>query len=95
MHTFDIEIIGTYNENCHFMEDNVLTAIAKLGINAKVNCIADIEEVKRRRLRCTPALVIDGRIVSQGRQVSSKKIQSFLRELTYLSDGGDFLSRMF
>ena len=49
MHTFDIEIIGTYNENCHFMEDNVLTAIAKLGLTAKVNCIADIEEVKRRK----------------------------------------------
>lgn len=95
MHTFDIEIIGTHHENCHFLEDNVLTAIAKLGITAQVNCIADIEEVKRRRLRSTPALVIDGKVVSQGRQVSSKKIQSFLLELTHLSDGGDFMSRMF
>ena len=47
MHTFDIEIIGTHNENCHFLEDNVLKAIAKLGFTAKVNCIEDIEEVKR------------------------------------------------
>lgn len=94
MDTLQIEIIGTSNENCHFLENNVLTAIAKLGITAQVNCITDIEEAKRR-LGCTPALVINGRVISQGNNVSSRQIQAVLREATHASQHGDFLSRMF
>jgi Thioredoxin domain len=75
-----IEIIATNHENCHFLENNVLTAIAKLGINAQVNCITDAEEANRRRLGYTPALVINGRVVGQGKTISSRQIQLFLLE---------------
>ncbi|QZZ20693.1 thioredoxin family protein [Leptothermofonsia sichuanensis E412] len=95
MNTLHIEIIGNSNEDCRFLENNVLTAMVKLGITAHVNCIADAEEVKRRRLGCTPVLTINGRVVSQGQNISSRHIQTFLREATDVSQHGDFLSRMF
>jgi D-alanyl-D-alanine carboxypeptidase len=95
MDTLQIEIIGNSNENCRFLENNVLTAIAKLGITAQVNCLTDVEEVKRRRLGCTPALVVNGRVISQGNNVSSRQIQAILQEATHASQHGDFLSRMF
>lgn len=95
MNTLYIEIIGSSNENCHFLENNVLTASAKLGIAVHINCITDTEEVKRRRLGCTPALVINGRVISQGYNISSRQIQIILREATHASQYGDFLSRTF
>ncbi len=95
MSTVHIEIIGNSNENCHALEDNVLTAIAKLGIAAQVNCITDAEEAKRRRLGCTPALVINGRVISQGTNVSSRRIQVILQEATHVPQHRDLTSRMF
>ncbi len=93
MDTPHIEIIGNSNENCHFLENNVLTAIAKLGIAANVNCITDPEEVQRRRLGGTPALVINGKVISQGNNVSSRQIQAILQESTYALQHRDFLNR--
>ncbi|MBW4622338.1 MAG: thioredoxin family protein [Cyanosarcina radialis HA8281-LM2] len=95
MNSLHIEIIGNSNENCHLLENNVLTAIAKLGITAKVDCLMDVEQAKRRRLGRPPVLVINGRVASQGQTISSKQIEILLQEATHGSHHGDFLSRMF
>lgn len=95
MHILHVEIIGIHNKNCHFLENNVLMAISQLGITAQVTCIADAEEVKQRRLSCTPALIIDGRVVSQGQNISSRHIQAFLLESMYSSPQRKPLNRVF
>jgi SulP family sulfate permease len=35
---------------------------------------------RRRRLKCTPALIVNGQIISQGKILASKQIQSILLE---------------
>jgi Thioredoxin domain len=95
MNTLCVEIIGRENEICHFLQSNVLTAIAKLSIAAQVKCITDNDEIKRRGLDCTPALIINGRVVGQGQNISSRKIQTLLWQATPNLHQGDFFSRGF
>jgi len=85
MGMLQIEIICTSHDNCHFLENNVLTAVAKLGIIAHVSCITDAEEAQRRQLNCTPVLMIDGQVVSQGKSLSSRRVQAFLVEAIHPS----------
>lgn len=95
MHTLQIKIISTSIENCHFLENNVLTAIAKLGIAAQVNCIADEAAVQQWRLNCTPGLVVNGQLMSQGQNISSRQIQILLLEAIYASPEDDVLSQLY
>jgi hypothetical protein len=80
MEMLNIEIIGLNTESRRLLENNVCTAVAKLGVPAKVNCNSDLGEINRRRLKCTPALIVNGQIISQGKILASKQIQSLLLE---------------
>ena len=92
MRALQIEIISTNIENCRFLENNVLTAIAKLGIAAQVNCIADEAAVQQWRLNCTPGLVVNGQLVSQGQNISSRQIQILLLAATHAAPEDDVLN---
>jgi predicted thioredoxin/glutaredoxin len=78
MDAIHIEIIGKDCKNHWLLDNNVFTAIAKLGITARVIHITDSTEIYRRGIIHTPALVINGEVVCQGQIISSKRIQQLL-----------------
>ncbi|GAB4197156.1 MAG: hypothetical protein Fur006_45420 [Coleofasciculaceae cyanobacterium] len=75
-----IEIIGKDCKNHWLLDNNVFTAIAKLGITARVIHITDPTEVYKRGIIRTPALAINGEVVSQGQIISSRQIQLLLQQ---------------
>jgi len=69
-----IEILGTGCAKCKQLEKNVLSAIVKSGKFADVQKVEDIQKIMEYQVMSTPALVIDGKVVSVGKLLTPDEI---------------------
>jgi len=74
-----IKILGSGCPNCKILEANAKKAIEELKIKADVKKITDITKIMEYGVMSTPALVIDEKIVSYGRVLTSEEIKKFLK----------------
>lgn len=73
-----IEILGTGCKKCTQLEQNAKDAIKQKNLEAEVVHIKDTNEIIRRGVMKTPALVIDGKVVSQGKVLTVEEINTLL-----------------
>jgi small redox-active disulfide protein 2 len=73
-----LEILGTGCKKCHQLEANAKEAIASVGQEAQVHHITDTMEIVKRGVMKTPALVIEGKVVSQGKVLTPEEIKPLL-----------------
>ncbi|MGB9635784.1 MAG: thioredoxin family protein [Thermoplasmata archaeon] len=73
-----IEVLGTGCVKCKRIAENVKKAIAEMKINAEVVEVKDIAKIMEYGVMMTPALVIDGNVVSEGRVLSPEEIKELL-----------------
>lgn len=74
----NIKIYGSGCAKCATLAENVNAALAGSDIAAKVEKVTDIDAVVSRGILTTPALEIDGEIVSSGRVLSPDEIRKLL-----------------
>jgi small redox-active disulfide protein 2 len=79
MSSLTIEVLGTGCKKCQQLEANVQDAIASLNLDADVQHITDAIEIAKRGIMSTPTLVIDGKIVSQGKLLSAQQVKALLQ----------------
>jgi small redox-active disulfide protein 2 len=77
-----IEILGMGCAKCNKLEKNVRKTVNELGIAADVMKVEDIDEIAARGVMMTPALVIDGKVVSSGRVPGKNEIANILKRRT-------------
>lgn len=76
----NIKVLGSGCKNCQTLEQNVKAAISQLGIDASVEKVTDFVEIASFGVMATPALVIDGVVVSSGRVNDVTEIMTFLQK---------------
>ena len=79
MDTVKIEILGTGCKKCQQLEANAKQAVAKLNLTAEVSHITDPVEIAMRGVMSTPAMAINGKVVSKGQVISTEQIQPLLQ----------------
>lgn len=77
-----IEIYGTGCPKCRATMGNVQKAVKEMGLEqeVKVSEVKDIMAITTKGVLLTPALVIDGNKVSEGRIPSSEEIKKWIKE---------------
>ncbi len=78
MNTIKIEVLGTGCKKCQQLEANTQEALASLKLNAEVLHITDPIEIAKRGVMSTPALVVNGKVVSKGKVITPAEIQPLL-----------------
>ncbi|VXD25464.1 conserved hypothetical protein [Planktothrix serta PCC 8927] len=78
MNTIKIEVLGTGCKKCQQLEANTQEALASLNLNADVLHITDPIEIAKRGVMSTPALVVNGKVVSKGKVLTPAEIQPLL-----------------
>ena len=73
-----IEILGTGCAKCHALEANAKSAVDELGLDYEISKVTTIEEITKRGVMMTPALIVEGEILLQGRVASPEQIRSLL-----------------
>lgn len=71
-----IQIAGTGCAKCQKLEANAREAVAKKGIDASIEKVSNMEAIIELGVMITPALLIDGEILSAGKVLSVEQIQA-------------------
>ncbi|MGV8169700.1 MAG: MTH895/ArsE family thioredoxin-like protein [Candidatus Nanoarchaeia archaeon] len=75
-----IELLETGCASCIGMEDNIREALQKTGKKAEIIIINEFNEIIKKGVMSTPAIIIDGTIKSSGHVVDVKTISGWLNE---------------
>lgn len=75
-----IEVLGTGCPKCKTLEASAREAVQRLGWATEIVKVAEIEEIVRRGVMTTPALVVDGKTLSVGRALRPAEVEELLRE---------------
>ena len=78
MSQLTIEVLGTGCKKCQQLEANAKAAIASLNLDAEVLHITDPMAIAERGVMKTPALLVNGQLVSQGKVATPEQIQPLL-----------------
>jgi small redox-active disulfide protein 2 len=74
----EIKILGTGCSKCKTLEKLTREVVSKNGIDATIIKVEDIMEIMKYNIMTTPALVIDGKVVSKGIIPSAEEIRKLL-----------------
>lgn len=75
-----IEVLGPGCPRCANVEANVKKALLELKKEAEIVKITDINTIIEKGVIQTPALIIDGKIVMQGKIPSVEQIKHFIHQ---------------
>jgi small redox-active disulfide protein 2 len=73
-----IEVLGSGCPKCKKVEDLVKKTVAKLQVEAEVTHVYDFQEIARRGVMMTPAVLVDGVKKVEGRIPTEQQIASWL-----------------
>jgi small redox-active disulfide protein 2 len=73
-----IQILGAGCSRCATLAQNVETAVAELGLEARVEKVSDMDVITRFAVMMTPALVVDGQVQLVGRVASVDELKRLL-----------------
>lgn len=75
-----IKILGTCCAGCVRLETNTKEALKRLGLDAQVVKISDIQDILSYGIMSLPALVIDEKVVMYGQNPSIETIMKLMTE---------------
>ena len=78
-----IRIFGTGCPKCKELYVNVQSAVATVGIQADIEKVTDMEKIISAGIMLTPALEIDGEIVSSGKLLTTNEIVSLFSQTNH------------
>lgn len=79
MNAIEIEILGSGCKKCQQLEANAKQAVTNLNLNAEVIHISDPIDIAKRGVMSTPAMTINGKVVSKGQVLTPEQIQPLLQ----------------
>jgi small redox-active disulfide protein 2 len=74
-----IKVLGSGCAKCKTLEANVRKALEDTGVSAEVEKVTDMNKIMEYGVMMTPGLVIDEKVVSMGKALSSDKITQLLK----------------
>ncbi|MFA0815490.1 MAG: thioredoxin family protein [Anaerofustis sp.] len=76
-----VKILGSGCAKCNQLEAATKEALASLGMSTEVDHITDFAEIAKYGVMSTPALVIDGKVVSYGKVLKTDEVVKILKNL--------------
>ena len=73
-----IKILGVGCPKCKQLTANAETAVKELNIQAEISKVADIDKITEYGVMMTPALAVNGTIVSEGKVLSKDEIKKII-----------------
>lgn len=79
-----ILVLGGGCSKCHELEANAQRALSELGLDDKVELITDYSVIASYGVMSTPALVVDGKVVSCGKVLKPAQAANLIKEVRQL-----------
>lgn len=69
-----IKVLGSGCTKCNELEDSVKKALIQLDMDITIDHVTDFSEIASYGVMTTPALVIDGKVVSYGKVLKPEEV---------------------
>ena len=73
-----IKILGSGCAKCMELEKAVRTAISELQLDYEIDHVTDFAEIASYGVMSTPALVLDGEVISYGKVLTADEVKALL-----------------
>ena len=74
-----IQIFGTGCSKCKQLEENTRNALEEAGKKAEIEKVTEMKKIIDAGIFATPAITVDGKIVSSGEIPTKEEIMKFLK----------------
>lgn len=74
-----VKVLGGGCAKCHALEDAVRTALAELGMDTAIDLVTDFAQIAAYGVMTTPALVVDGKVVSYGKVLKKDEAKALIQ----------------
>jgi small redox-active disulfide protein 2 len=76
-----VKVLGTGCAKCNALEAAAKEALTELGMDPAIDHVTDFSEIAAYGVMTTPALVVDGRVVSFGKVLKKDEVKTILQKL--------------
>ena len=78
-----IKVLGAGCKSCHEQYENAKEAVKTLGMSVEVEYITDMQKVMEYGIMSMPALVVNEKVVSQGKVLKATDVEKLLHCLGF------------
>lgn len=75
-----VKVLGGGCARCSALEDAVRDALEELGMDTSIDHVTDFAQIAAYGVMSTPALVVDGKVVSCGRVLKKDEAKALLEK---------------
>lgn len=76
-----VKVLGSGCAKCNELEANVKTALEQLGMDTAIEHVTDFNVIAAYGVMTTPALVVDGKVVSYGKVLKVEEVVKLLQKI--------------
>ncbi len=76
-----VKILGSGCAKCNQLEAATKAALRHLGMEETIDHVTDFSQIAAYGVMSTPALVVDGKVVSYGKVLKTDEVVSLLRKI--------------
>lgn len=80
-HEKSVKVLGSGCKKCNALEANVEEALKELGMDDVIEHVTDFAQIATYGVMSTPALVVDGKVVSFGKVLSKEEAKTILEKI--------------
>ena len=78
--TVGVKVLGAGCAKCNALEAAVRSALEELGMNTTIDHVTDFSQIAAYGVMSTPALVVDGKVVSYGKVLSKDEAKTIIQK---------------
>lgn len=75
-----IKVLGSGCAKCHALEDAVKAALEALHMDTTIDHVTDFAQIAAYGVMTTPALVVDGKVVSYGKVLKPEEAKALIQK---------------
>lgn len=75
-----VKVLGSGCAKCNELEANTVAALQQLGMDTAIDHVTDFTKIAAYGVMTTPALVVDGKVVSYGKVLKTDEVAAILKK---------------
>ena len=76
-----VKVLGSGCAKCHALEDATKEALEELGMDSTIDHVTDFAQIAAYGVMTTPALVVDGKVVSYGKVLKKDEAKALIQKV--------------
>ncbi|HWQ97125.1 MAG TPA: thioredoxin family protein [Clostridia bacterium] len=76
-----VKVLGSGCAKCNALEAATKAALEQLGMDATIDHVRDFSQIAAYGVMTTPALVVDGKVVSYGKALKTEEVVAILQKV--------------